>query len=250
MNRLVLAGDTWVHRCPAQVKVVAALGFVAAVVATPRHDVAAFGLHLAVVAVVVLLARLPLGRVVRRVAWEVPFLVFAAALPFLGRGERYELAGLSLSVEGSWAAWNIVAKATLGTLAAVVLSSTTDVPALLGGLRRLRVPEPLVGIALFMVRYLEVLTAQLERLHVARIARGDDPRWLWQARAVASTAGTVFVRSYERGERVYLAMQSRGFTGTLPPGLADRPATAGWWVGGCVPAVVAATVAVVAHLGP
>jgi cobalt/nickel transport system permease protein len=33
---------------------------------------------------------------------------------------------------------------------------------------------------------------------------------------VATSAGALFVRSYERGERVYLAMESRGYTGTMP----------------------------------
>ena len=51
---------------------------------------------------------------------------------------------------------------------------------------------------------------------VARQSRGYDPRWLWQARAVASSAGTLFVRSFERGERVHLAMVSRGYAGAMP----------------------------------
>jgi cobalt/nickel transport system permease protein len=59
-------------------------------------------------------------------------------------------------------------------------------------------------------------------MRIARIARGDDPRWIWQVRALARTAGALFVRAYERGERVYIAMLARGYG--LGP---DRPATAG-----------------------
>jgi cobalt/nickel transport system permease protein len=46
---------------------------------------------------------------------------------------------------------------------------------------------------------------------------------------VAASAGTLFVRSYERGERVYLAMVARGYDGTMPPLDAPRPSMAGWW---------------------
>jgi cobalt/nickel transport system permease protein len=53
-------------------------------------------------------------------------------------------------------------------------------------------------------------------MRIARESLGYDPRWLWQARALASSAGTLFLRSYERGERVYLAMVSRGYTGAMP----------------------------------
>ena len=43
-------------------------------------------------------------------------------LPFVGSGERLEVIGLSLSREGLWAAWNILAKATLGAAASVILA--------------------------------------------------------------------------------------------------------------------------------
>jgi cobalt/nickel transport system permease protein len=150
-----------------------------------------------------------------------------------------------VSVEGTWAAWNILAKATLGLLAATVLAATTDAAALLAGLRRLRCPTALLAIAGFMVRYLDVLADQSRRLQVARVSRGDDPRWLWQGRAVAHGAGTLFVRSYERGERVALAMAARGYTGTMPDVFGGRAATAGEWAAGLlVPAAAAAVTAI------
>ena len=46
--------------------------------------------------------------------------------------------------------------------------------------------------------------------------RGDDPRWIWQVRALARTAGALFVRAYERGERVYVAMLARGYGFGVP----------------------------------
>ena len=121
-----------------------------------------------------------------------------------------EVLGMSLSVPGLWGAWNILIKGTLGVAATGLLVATTDVRDLLQALDRLHVPKAFTAIAGFMIRYGEVIAGELRQMRIARISRGHDPRWIWQARAVAATAGTLFIRSYERGERVYLAMASRG----------------------------------------
>jgi cobalt/nickel transport system permease protein len=205
-----------VHALAPQVKVAAALVAVFAVVATPRTAIWAFAADAAIVTIVIFFARLPVTTVVRRLAIELPFLLGALLLPFVSRGERVDVLGVSLSESGLWAAWNIVAKGTLGAAIAGVLVATTRVPDLLGGLHRLRVPRLIVSIAGFTVRYAEVLADDLQRRRVARLARGDDPRWLWQARSVATGAGTLFVRAFERGERVHLAMLARGHDPNVP----------------------------------
>jgi cobalt/nickel transport system permease protein len=96
------------------------------------------------------------------------------------------------------------------------------------------------AIAGSMLRYLGVVEGQMRRMQVARISRGHDPRWIWQAHAVASTVGALFVRTFERGERVHLAMVSRGYAGSMP---AVRPlpaaGAAGWGAALLVPAVAA-----------
>jgi cobalt/nickel transport system permease protein len=226
---------------PAACKVAVAFVWVVAVAATPARAVWAFALHAAVVAVVVRLAAVPARVLLRRLALDVPFVVFALALPFLGPAPRTELIGVPLSTTGLVAMWAILAKATLGLVVAVLLGATTPVTDLLRGLQQLRVPRLLVAIAGLMVRYLVVLGDDLERMRVARIARGADPRRLRQAPAVAAGAGTTFVRAYERGERVHLAMASRGFTGRLPDLGGDAPTGREWFVT-ALPALAAATI--------
>jgi cobalt/nickel transport system permease protein len=98
-----------------------------------------------------------------------------------------------------------------------------------------------------MVRYLELIVEELGRMRVAMVSRGHDARWLWQVRPIATGAGAMFIRSYERGERVHQAMVSRGFTGVMPT-LEDTRAQASTWVAGlAVPgiALLAALTAVV-----
>lgn len=214
-------GDSPVHRLPAQTKIVGALLAVAAVVATPREQPWAFGGHLLVLVAVWAAAGIGAGWFARRALIEVPFVVLALLLPFAGGEPRlapFGLApfGVTLSVEGLYAGWNILAKGTLGVLISLTLAGTTPVRELLVGLQRLRAPSLVVTIATLMIRYLDVIVDEARRMRTARISRGHDPRLITQAGATARGVGTLFLRSYERGERVHLAMLSRGWTGTMP----------------------------------
>jgi len=77
-------------------------------------------------------------------------------------------------------------------------------------------PEMLVQIMGFMIRYLDVVTGEMARMTTAMRSRGCDPRSPRHWPMLARSLGALFIRSYERGERVHLAMLSRGYTGTLP----------------------------------
>jgi cobalt/nickel transport system permease protein len=68
----------------------------------------------------------------------------------------------------------------------------------------------------FMVRFLEVVTTEMRRMRIARESRGFTARNPRHWPVLARSAGALFIRSYERGERVHLAMLSRGYTGKLP----------------------------------
>lgn len=244
-HTLYVHGHTPVHRLPPQCKIAAQLLFVIAVVATPREAFWAFGIYAGLLVGVVILAQLPPGFVLKRLVFEVPFIAFAILLPFIGQGERTDVLGLSLSVEGLWGAWNIVAKATLGLSASIVVAGTTTMPEFLRGFERLHMPRAFTNTASFMIRYTDVIASEMRRMKVAREARGYDPRWLWQAKAIAASAGALFIRSYERGERVYLAMLSRGYEGTIPR-VDETPATVASWLAALTVPGAATLVATVA----
>jgi cobalt/nickel transport system permease protein len=239
--------ESGVHRLAPECKLVATVLFGFAVVATPREAVWAFALDAAIIALVAVLARVPLGKLARRMVIEMPFLAFAVCLPLVGHGPYLAVGFLTVSEPGLWGAWNIVVKGTLGVAATSLLTATTTVPELLCALDRLRVPRPVVGIANFMVRYGVVLSDDLRRMRVARLARGDDPRWIWQLWGVARTAGALFVRSYERGERVYVAMLARGY-GFAPesPDRATIPGRRRAWLAALTAPVAAGVICAVA----
>ncbi len=237
-SRLHLPGDSPVHRAPAEVKIVCAVAAVSAVVATPREMFWPYLVFALGIVTVWRVARLPPRWVAPRLLIEVPFVVLAVGLPFAAGDPRVTVAGLSLSNAGLWAAWGIVVKGTLGVAISVTVAATTGVRELPGALSRLRVPGMIVVIVALMLRYVDVIADEAARMRLARIARGDDPRTLRQIGATARGLGSLFLRSYERGERVHLAMVSRGFTGVVPAFGAEA-ATARQWALGCLPALAA-----------
>ncbi len=236
-------GDSMIHRLPAHAKVLALVGFMLVVVASPRERFLAFAGYAALLTVIAVAAAVPFRFIVTRMVVEVPFVVFALLLPLISTGPRVDVLGLSLSEDGLLAGWNILAKGTLGVVAAILLAATTDARALLLGLQRLRLPARLVEIAAFMVRYADVVVSDMQRMRIARESRGFEGRHLGHFRVVARSAGALFIRSYERGERVHLAMLSRGYTGAMP--LVDHAAVSrGAWAMVVALPLTAAVVAV------
>lgn len=238
-------GGTVVHRLPPHTKLVAVLTFVLLVVATPREAFWAFGLYAGLLAAVAALSRVPALVVLRRMVVEVPFVLFAVLLPFIATGPQVQVLGLGLSEEGLLGAWNILAKGTLGVVAAILLAATTPARSLLLGVERLRMPPLMVQIMSFMFRYADVVGAEMTRMKVARESRAFQGRDLRHVKVVAQSAGALFIRSYERGERVHLAMLSRGYTGTMPDVHDVRADRAQWTTAATLP-LLALAVAVAA----
>ncbi len=215
-HRLHFHGHSPVHRAPAHLKVLTLLAFMIVVVATPRDWYAAYVVYALAIALVIGLSRVPPTYILKRTVVEVPFVLFAVLLPFIATGPRTEVLGVSVSEHGLEAGIALLVKGTLGVLASLTLAATTEPQELLAGLERLRLPQQLVQIMAFMVRYLDVVTDEMRRMRIARESRGFSARNPRHWPVLARSAGALFIRSYERGERVHLAMLSRGYDGRMP----------------------------------
>lgn len=215
-HQLHYHGHSPVHRVPAHLKILALLGFMIVVVATRRDWYPVFGVYLLLLAAVIGMSRVPPTYLLKRTVVEVPFVLFAVLLPFVATGPRTEVLGVTVSQHGLEAGVALLIKGTLGVLASLTLAATTEPQELLLGLERLRLPQQLVQIMAFMVRYLDVVTGEMRRMKVARESRGFSARNPRHWPVLARSAGALFIRSYERGERVHLAMLSRGYTGRMP----------------------------------
>jgi cobalt/nickel transport system permease protein len=195
---------TALHDAAPEVKVLALAVFALSVAFVPRGAWWPFAVDAAIVAVLAVWGRVPVRGLAVRLLVEIPFLSFIVLLPLVAGAEGLAVAGA------------IAAKATLVVLATGVLSATTPAAEIVAGLERLRVPATFTAIGALAARYLQVVLDELRRVNTARLARGDDARWLWQARAVAQSTGALAVRSLNRGERVHAAMLARGWDGRMP----------------------------------
>lgn len=146
--------------------------------------------------------RMPLRPVARRalVVWGLAALI---SLGLWGRPDWLLRAG------------NLFLKATLSLWALSLLIHTTPLPDLLEGLKRLKVPSLWLGSLAFWGRYYAVLTMEWERLQLARRSRSFTRNRALRFRVLANALGLLFVRAYERAEKVHRAMLARGYRGEL-----------------------------------
>ena len=174
----------------------------------------ACGLALALLAV---LAHVRVKTLWMRSRAVLPLVLFVAVfVPFVREGDPVDLGLVTVSEQGLATFATVSAKAILGTLSAVLLGATTSFPDVLHALERLRAPRLLVLIAAFMYRYLFVIVEEVARMRAALAARGYAPRHALQAAAIGRVATALFLRTYERAERVHLAMLARGWNQAMP----------------------------------
>ncbi|MBI4665093.1 MAG: cobalt ECF transporter T component CbiQ [Nitrospinae bacterium] len=217
---------TPVHMLDARIKIAVALILIVSTVSLPKYSFPVYAVYFAFIIAVTALARVPFGYLFKRSLVVAPFALAAAVfMPFTisGSGDAVFQAGpITAYHAGFMAFFNAVSKSYVGVLMVIALTAVTPFPKLLEGLERLRVPGMFVTLTGFTYRYLFVLIEEVKRMKRARDLRFYGGRWLWQAGTAGQMAGSLFLRSFERGERVYNAMLSRGFDGVFRGG-SGRP---------------------------
>jgi cobalt/nickel transport system permease protein len=212
------AATTPVHRLDARAKILGLIVFAVVVVTTPPEAVWAFILYAFVLAFVAGLARLSPLVLARRALVVIPFVIMVAVfLPFFHQSGDpvLSLGGLHVTEEGLLVLWNALAKALLGVLSMILLGLTTTFSELVTGFERLRLPKVLVLTVSFMHRYSHLFLEESQRMQRAMASRDFHARWLGNVPTLGRMLGSLFLRSYSRGERVYVAMVSRGYEGTI-----------------------------------
>jgi cobalt/nickel transport system permease protein len=228
------SGDSPLHRHDARVKVVVALSLIVGITLTPTGAWVANAALWALVASLAAVGRLGVWRVARRGGIVLPFALAAATLLFTTPGNPLlTFAGLTVTASGAFRFATILLKSWLAVQVALILSMTTPFTDLLWALNCLHVPSTLVAIISFMYRYLFTLQDEAARLARARTARSgvlsgqrSGGGMAWRAQVAGGMVGNLFLRSYERSERVVAAMLARGYSGEMrtldPPPLTWR----------------------------
>ncbi|AGA25252.1 energy-coupling factor transporter transmembrane component T family protein [Singulisphaera acidiphila] len=201
-------GDGPLHRLDPRIKLVVTLAYIIAVVATPIgwwRLLAAEGL---VLAFVIGLSGAPPRELLTRWLGFIVLVGFLALMVARAHPSRKEFGIAAVML-------TIVAKNSMAFLATLSLVNVTPFRKLLGGMRRLGMPAALVATLQFMYRYLHVLTEELDRMVKARRSRTFRRSGRLDWVLLTGLIGILFLRAFERGERVHAAMLARGWDGTI-----------------------------------
>jgi cobalt/nickel transport system permease protein len=197
-------------------RILAALAFAAVVVSLGRWEVLVLALGVSVATMVA--ARMPAGPTLKRMAMMDGFIVFMLVmLPFTIPGDpAFAVFGFPASWQGLERAVIIGLKANAVILCLLALVGSMEPTTLGHALSRLRLPENLIHLMLFTVRYIDVIHDEYRRLRTAMKMRGFRPANSWHTyRSFGYLIGMLLVRALERSERILRAMKCRGFTGRL-----------------------------------
>jgi cobalt/nickel transport system permease protein len=196
------------HRLDARLKLIASLAFVAFAVAAPIGSWNWLGVEGFVLALLIGLSGIPPRELARRYLTFLVLIGFMALLIAFNHPARSRF-GLAVVVV------SILIKNSLAIVAMLVLAGVTSFHAILTALRKLGLPIVLVGTLGFMERYRYVLSEELTRMATARRARTFNRRGNLSLSLAGGLIGLLFLRAFERAERVHGAMVARGWQGTL-----------------------------------
>lgn len=206
------------HRLTARSRVLCVLLSAFAIVLTPNGRWWTWAIYACAIALLILSSRVQLSVLLKRVAVEFVFIgVVILGTLFRGGGQvLFHWGWIQITTEGLTVLGSVALKSFLSLLILNTLVLTTSVPALLHALTELKLPPLLVAILSSMYRYISVLTDEFTSMLQAARSRNLMSNPKRQRTIIGNMFGSLFIRTYERGERVHQAMLARGYQG-LPP---------------------------------
>jgi len=219
--------ESFIHHLDPRVKAVVTIVFIVSNALLPDGAWTAFIFAWLFLLLANALSRLGITYTIKRSLIALPFALIAVTILFSMPGEpiasfKLLMWNLTVTDTGFLRFVSILIRSWLSVQLAILLVATTRFPDLIHAFEHLRVPAILTTIIAFLYRYLFVLTDEVLRLLRARESRSAASAGkrsgggvLWRAKVAGNMAGQLFLRSYERSDRIYNAMLSRGYTGHL-----------------------------------
>jgi len=222
-------GKTWVHQLDARLKIILAFSMMIAMVSYPiRPDVWILGLIIMIpCAVLWFSAKFPFGTYFRRLLLILPFGIFIILFQIFFPNQLFETTTILYSLPLGFFSISIYAESILFAKILLVkflvcisyiilLSSTTTMQDLLIGGRRLGLPAEMTLVIGLMIRYLFVAVGMYQRIQNMFAVRcfsafSKHLPYRYRLSVLAYAIGTLFIRSYEQGEKVYMSMLCRGY---------------------------------------
>jgi cobalt/nickel transport system permease protein len=209
---LLANGDSAIHRLDARAKVLVTFVFIVSVVSLGKYEITALFPFFIFPAVMIALADLPPLFIARKIALLCPFVLLVGIFnPVFDREVMIHLGPLGIS--GGWISFaSILVRSILTVGAAFILVGVTGFTAVCQALERLGMPQVFAVQLLFLYRYIFVLTEEGGRASRAREMRSFGKKGLG-VNSFSSLIGHLLLRTWQRAERIHMAMLARGFTG-------------------------------------
>lgn len=219
--------ESFLHRLDPRVKALVTVIFIVSNALLPDGAWAAFAFAWLFLLALNLLSQLGIGFTLKRSIIALPFALIAVTVLFSMPGKplstfHFLFWQFTITDAGLLRFVSILIRSWLSVQMAILLVAVTRFPDLIHALEHLRVPAVLTTIIAFLYRYLFMLTDEVYRLLRARESRSGAVAGsrsgggvLWRARVAGGMAGQLFLRSYERSDRIYNAMVARGYAGHL-----------------------------------
>ena len=227
MFELYVDKNSIIHQLHPGMKLIVFLTFIFFLNLTLSTNYFIFSLYYVVLLFMVILSKIPIRLLAKRTLIALPFLL--AAVPLIFDSQSAWVVSLpilnfeiGLSLAGVERFIGILIKAIISIQAAILLTSTTRFSGILFGLRFLRVPSIFVSVFGLTWRFLFILVEETQRMIHARDSRSSSSinkfirsggSLLWRGKVTGGMAGSLFIRSLERSDRIYQAMISRGYEG-------------------------------------
>ena len=217
-HHLEIHSNSLLSQLKPEVKIVSTFMIVLSIAFLSLENTVSIMVQTLIVLIMINLSKIKVSTYFKRLSIDIPFVLFALFLPFLSKGDNtvmFELFSLRIYETGFYEMISILIKITLCVSLAIVLTATTSNIEIIYGLQKLKISPLLISILSFAIRYIDVFIDEFKRVKVAMKSRGYDQKGLRGLKPIAYASGAMLIRGYERGERVYNSMISRGFNGSI-----------------------------------
>ncbi|MDD1680864.1 MAG: cobalt ECF transporter T component CbiQ [Methanoregula sp.] len=218
--------DSYIHNLDARVKILGMFAIIIAMVAVPYSPLV-FTVGMVFLAFILALwgfSGLPWFFYLKRICMVLPFGLFIIIFQIFFTNRYYSVfhvmadlpLGIHIYAESVEFALVLFVKFIVCVSAIILLSSTTKLHDMLEGAGRMGLPPEFALTFGMMIRYLFVFGYIFRKINESLITRCFDPfdpalPYRYRIKQIGYTVGTIFVRSYEQGERVYTSMLCRGY---------------------------------------
>lgn len=201
-------GQTALHRLHPLAKITVTAVYLVCVMSFGNATVGRLAPYFFYPVLMISLADIPFGMIARRTAIALPFCLLAGLSNLLlDHRTAFVLGGLTVTV-GAVSLLSILLRTVLCVAAVLVLVAVTPFQSMTAALRRLGVPRLAVMLLEMTYRYIGVLAEEALSMLTAYRLRANGKRWP-ELKDFGAFLGQLLLRSADRAERVYHAMQCR-----------------------------------------